>query len=303
MGSSGGGGNSGKVSYPAYLQTVHGEVLNDSGGDTLTLSLYDCINAALSNNPFTGVVAYDPASEMADLATALNNYTTDVAGLDFENDWETKLTQVKNKLVAELLSDTELNNDADAFRTKLEAQLTSDVLPRFQAGMRDTNSVLTSSFVIGQSILEDGIDREVANHLSKLRLSAYQDKVDKTTQITDSLLGKEIQKIEFTRTVAALTAEMNRVRILFQMESDKQQTQWDTEEASWRVNLFQNLANMIAAPSGGTAVYDNKDRKNSPWAGALSGAAAGASLGSTSGGGMGVGTGALIGAIAGYFTS
>jgi len=302
MGGSGGGGSSGKVGYPAYLETLHSDALNHGGADTITHSLYDLLEIADGNNPYLGAVAYDPSSEMVALADALDTYADKVDEFEPSTLWSAGIVFGKADLETYLYSDSDFNDDADAFRDKLEAQLTSDVLPRFQAGMRDINSVMSSSFVIGQSILEDGIDREVAEHLSKLRVAGYMDKIDKVTQWADRFLGASIQKIEFYRTVSALTAEINRIRLLFKMEYDKQQLAWDNESATWQINLFQNLANLIASPSGGTAIYDNKDRKNSPWAGALSGAASGAQIGSSMGG-YGAGIGALVGGVAGYLSS
>lgn len=302
-GSSGGGGSSGAVSYPGYIEDFHEKLLDDTTADTLSLSMVAAVNAAMAANPYTGMTVYDPSNEIADIDTALTAYDAAVTAFAPQTTWDTLFDIVQTKLEADLYSTTEYNLSADEFRAKLEAQLTSDVLPRFQAGMRDINSVVTSSFVLGQSILEDGIDREVALYLSKLKLSGYESKVINILKVTGDLLGLHTQKIEFQRTVAAITSEIGRVKVLLESEADKMQIDWDMEEAKWDVNLFQNMANVLAGPAGGTAIYDVKDRKPSPWAGALSGAATGAVIGGQIAQGYGAAAGAAVGAVAGYLAA
>src|SRR5262249_40028272 len=62
--SGGGGGSSGAVTYPAYMQTVHGRWLDNTGSDTPNNSLVDALNEAYDANPFTGVDAPDPDPDL-----------------------------------------------------------------------------------------------------------------------------------------------------------------------------------------------------------------------------------------------
>ena len=50
-GSSGGGGGSGRVSYPSYMETVHNDWLDATGTDTIEISVTQVMDAALGSSP------------------------------------------------------------------------------------------------------------------------------------------------------------------------------------------------------------------------------------------------------------
>ncbi len=239
--SGGGGGTSGQVSYPAYLQTFHGELLDDTTADALTVSMVDAINAATGSSPYSGVSAFDPATPLAAMDTAIAAVNTFVDALNFQNDWETAVTQGKNKFdavvdkglvlkTANPVANLEIDGDFDyttpsgpadidgsfvaptpdaaddigaAFRTPTPAvedeiaasvtafeaviddRLTNTTLPRFKAGLRDINAVQSSSFTLGQAIIEGMQDRDVADYQGKLRIAAILEK-DKILATSDN---------------------------------------------------------------------------------------------------------------------
>lgn len=63
---------------------------------------------------------------------------------------------------------SELEEEAESMGTEIDRQIETIVLPRFQAGMRDINAVQSSSFVIGEALIEDGRNEIVAKVLRDL---------------------------------------------------------------------------------------------------------------------------------------
>ena len=65
MGSSGGGGSSGAVSFPAYIESMHTAWLNDMDTDLTT---------ARANDPWSGQTGYNPATDLAFIDTAIDDF-------------------------------------------------------------------------------------------------------------------------------------------------------------------------------------------------------------------------------------
>ena len=289
MGSSGGGGGSGEISYPPYLMDAHGLLLSHNVPDIPSLSLIDVMNSMINNSPYSGENAYDPDIPIAAMITELGSYDTMVnllssgTGLDV--------------LVAGILSDVYIDNAVTEFSNDLTDRLNMEILPRFEGGMRDINAVTSSAFAIGKANIESTNAKIVAKYSADLHLKAKGD-------LALSLVGL---KLENQKMLVHYTAELNRIKIVAKKEQKEEDLKIDEADALWNINLWQHAGNFIAAPGGGTAMPNTpkKNQLGSALGGALSGAAAGAMAGSVL---PGVGTlaggiiGAVVGGAAGYFS-
>ena len=63
-----------------------------------------------------------------------------------------------DELIENILDEDRLDDVVTEYSNDLGDRLTAEVLPRFRAGMRDINAVVSSAFVLGQAIIE------AANH-------------------------------------------------------------------------------------------------------------------------------------------
>ncbi len=232
----GGGGGSGEVDYPDYMKTIHGDWLDNSGSDVITTSLTDVMNSALGSSPWTGAVAYNPASPIADIEGALTDFDSFVASLDIPtkfNDFMTRadvditiddavavgdatlsdavadsfafdlgdadgsglpisvssesaptisvsnmtaIGAIANEIASvsdinhadisdvsySSISPADLDDFVDSVAAEIDDNIDANVLPRFEAGMRDINAVVSSAFPIGRAIIEAFRDRDVA---------------------------------------------------------------------------------------------------------------------------------------------
>lgn len=197
-----GGGSSGKVDYPEYMKTVHGQLLDNNGADTPTNSVIDAINAAYGSSPWSGETAYDPTTPLADSWTAVCAYNTVVDALNHTTDWLDALDNtrveidsnyyseefVANSYISFLQdigssltiiangvdlinSDDYIDEDIDAYSRQLDDDIDNNALVKFRAGMRDINAVNSSAFIIGEALILGMKGRDVAKYSADLHLA------------------------------------------------------------------------------------------------------------------------------------
>ena len=306
----GGGGASGAVSWPSYLQNAQANFLNDTGADLITQSMAASINNAHSSNPYTGLVgtspsgkSYDPDSQIGRIDSAMSRFESTIddiasystwtnhlqaatqgydsilypdpmqwnvaidaamwiinswndqgtiddfwksllpeapanisgmwispapdaqadifgnwvepsptspsdisgewedpspeAAVDIAGDWVdpspdavtnigaswvSPAPDAESDIKTNLANDAEIAADVAAFGTVMDDRFTTEIQPRFEAGMRDINAVMSSAFAIGRAIIEGMNNRDVAQFQGELRYKAFLQR--------DNLLGQ-----------------------------------------------------------------------------------------------------------------
>lgn len=278
----GGGGGAGEVDYPQYMKDFHEDILNNSGNDSMTSSIVDVMNTALGNSPFDSVTAFDPSSEMTAMDTATGSLTTLVNLLSSGNTLDT--------VIANVLADSRIDDAVDEFSADLDDRLDSEILPRFEAGMRDINAVVSSAFALGKGVIEASHARQVSKYAADLHMKAF----------SDDALALIALKLEYQKAATHYIVDTNRIKIVAQKEEAEANLDIDEADASWDLGVFQHGANMLASIGGGVMTADKKKKNPTASAigGALTGAVAGATIGSKVGS-VGGGYGALIGAVLG----
>lgn len=336
MGGSSGGGGSGKIGYPDYVEAVHYDWLNSSGaGVVIDDSMVEVMNAALGASPFAAAVAYDPDADITEITDGLTDLETIIATFAAASYVDTLVDAVINSPSATIpsaVTEADITADVAAHEAQLEDlkddRLTGNVLPRFEAGMRDINAVLSSAFVLGRALIETEADQEVTReaslHGSRLRIAtkptsaqvAELDLKKDALQLQESQLElskneielrkdememkEATQAVEFQRVLSQLIVEAYRIKIVAKKEEADVNVEYDVADARWDLEVFQYGANLLAAPGGGTAVpTGKKTTAGSVIGGGLSGAAAGAMAGGMMGGPILGLPGAAFGAIAG----
>jgi hypothetical protein len=300
MASAGGGSTSGRIDFPDHMKTIHQDWLNQTGSDTIEASMVDKMNAALGGSPFTTMTQYDPATPLTAMDTAVGAFNTRVDALDPDGDWEVAVDAVKAKADAAVFDDAFVVADIAAFRATLETQLINTVLPRFQAGLRDVNAVMSSAFVIGEGIIEGMLTTDVAKYGTDLRLKLNLQRNDFIVKGVESILRNLYAITELEKNVAHYTIEAQRMRIAALKDKKDGENTALAKDGRWDLETFQYGANLLASIGGGTVVPqapNGPSTGQSIIGGALSGAAVGANVGG--GNGWITGGGALIGGLLG----
>lgn len=285
-GSSSGGGSSGRTDFPEYMKTWHNLALIGPSTVYPTYSVSEAMNAAFGNSPFLGASAYNPDEPIAAMLTAsekledLVNLLSRGTGLD--------------EVISKILSDEYIGDAVEAHSKEIGDILESNTIPRFEAGMRNINAVVTSSFIIGRALLEEAAAKQVAKFSAELRQQAFGELALQVAQL----------KLDYRYRLSALTIEANRMKIVAKKEEADSNIKIEESHALWDLEVFKYGGNLLGSIQG-TAVstgdnrWDSRPAAGSVIGGALSGAAAGAYIGGKTGAAVGGPVGAVVGAVLG----
>jgi hypothetical protein len=207
MGGSGGGA-AGTVSYPAYIQTFHERILDNTGTDSPSSSFVDAFNVAYNNSPFATAVSFNPTSDIAAALSGVTNFANFVITLNPFTDFSTGVSTSRSLFpqgttplrsvtyvapgipyippnyilnntpsVLDITTlDTANVNEADinaaiaAMDAILTTQLEEEELPKFRAGMLNINAIHSSAYIIGEALLRASKDRALAKHGTDLQI-------------------------------------------------------------------------------------------------------------------------------------
>ena len=292
MGGSGGGGSSGAVDYPLYMQVVHGNWLDHIGHDIITTSITEVMNASMGSSPWLGKAAYNPDADIASYEASLAAFKVILSGVIDTTDWADLYAQAETTLVG--VGEITLTADVTAYAAIVDDNINTVTLPRFRRGMQDINAVSSSAFVVGEAIIEGFRDRDVAKYAANLRTSMG----DRKLTATDQMLQLMARRIGWEEGYARTMVEAKRIKIVAKTEQTNQNDKLDEADALWDFECFQYGANLLAGIGGGTTTPNTKKTNTnvSALGGALSGAAAGAMIGTSTGFPI---VGTLVGAVLG----
>jgi len=282
MGSSGGGGGgSGVVEYPAHITAWQDAVLG-TGTMAANEDMTEVMTAAIGASPYIGVDAYDPDDDITTMIAAPDTLQTMVDLLSAGTGLDT--------LISSVLDHAKVDDSVTEYAADLDARLVGEVLPRFEAGMRDINAVVSSAFVIGRALIEENQDRQVAKYSSALHMKTFSDDVI-------SVIGL---KLQYQHAASMMISDVNRIKIVAKKEESAANIEIDAADALWDLQVFQYGANLLASGGGGVAspTVNKPSQLQTALGGAMSGAAAGAMV--TGGNPYGAAIGAVLGFASAY---
>lgn len=304
-GSSGGGGStSGTVDYPSYMKMLHANMLSGTidpvAGPIIEHfdaghCLLNTIEEAQLTSPYTGEDAYDPDADIALFIAALATYSSAVSAVS--TTWSDYITDAITG-ADEAIDETSLDAATTAHGDILDDRLTADVLPRFQTGMRDINAVISSSFVVGEAILEAFNTREVADFDAKLRVQSYGQRIQLISQGVRDGISLQQLKLAYSESVSRLTTENYRIKVVMKKEELDEHLDVLYKDYTWGIELYQFGANALGSIAGSSVSAGQKgpSKFQSALGGAMSGAATGAAM--SGGNPYATAAGAVIGMIA-----
>jgi hypothetical protein len=286
------------------MKTIHQDWLNNTGADTMgaAQSMVDLMVVAIGGSPFGAMTAYDPATPLAAMDTAVAALNTLVDALDEEVDWEAKIDAAVAKADAAVYDDAYIDADIAAFGNELDDQIDNIVLPRFQGGLRDVNAVMSSAFVVGEALIEGMRDRDVAKYGTGLREKLHMQRNDFVLKGAEAMLRDMFGRIDLEKIVTHYTMESNRMEIVAGKEKKDTENTISINDGRWDLETYQYGANLLAAIGGGTLIpTGSSSGADNPSTGqsALGGALAGAAIGSSMGGGWSTIVGGALGGLVG----
>lgn len=274
-----GGGTSGKTDYPDYMKDFHSDGLDGGGIFHYDFDIATASNAAFAADPYAAAVAYDPDADIANYEAEIVEYSTLVDLLSAGTGLDT--------LISNVLSTTRITDSVTAFENRYDADLLAHVYPRFEGGMRDINAVVSSAFVIGRAVLEDGRDRDIAKYDADLRYKAFG----------DDALRLIALKVQAKKVLSDLLIESRRIKIVAKKEELDAQLTIDEKSALWDLSIFKYGGNFLSSIQGSAVSQGTELPGSDRMASAIGGALAGGGMGLMASGGTSIGgaIGAMLG--------
>lgn len=163
MGGGGGGGGDSDheytMRYAAYIESHHSDFLDAVQTKRL---------ATINNSPFAGYSYITYANSFFGSGYTISSFPSlydmfgkFMAGLDIEN--------LFTQILDDSLNNTAIEDSIAAQATELEDDIIESANPRFVTGLRDINSVLSSSFVVGKAMMETARTKALSRYSAELR--------------------------------------------------------------------------------------------------------------------------------------
>jgi hypothetical protein len=271
------------------MKTAHKDWLDHTGADTMTFSVVDLMNTAMSgSSPYNGYVPKDPDAAFFAAGNSLSNYTSvyeylnGLSSDDLNAIFSSYITDDETRITAAIAAHSALLDD----------EISTNILPKFKAGMVNINATMGSAFVIGEALVLDSKDKKVADTDAKVRLQRLQEG-------GDLALRRLGAWVEWRKNVTTISTEVSRIYLAAYADRDDDYLEGLHKDATWDLEMYQYGTQVMASISGNaTQSAPRKSKTASAIGGALSGAAMGAKVGSVVPGiatAVGAGVGAALG--------
>lgn len=282
MGGGGGGGGDTEttIRYAGYVESKHDAFLTEVQSQRIT---------AVANNPFTGYTEMDYLEGFFGAGYALSSfpslydmYGKFMAGLDVD--------ALFTQLLDDSINNPVINNLVSAHAVELEDDIIENAEPRFVAGMRDINSVISSSFVVGRAMMEVGRTKAISKYDAGLRYAMLP--------VAAERWGRHL---EWNKGVVMTYAEIMKLYFVTAMDIDGKNYEIAAKEALWPFTVLEYERAALGALQGATnskTDVGGASTAQKAIGGALTGAAAGAMV--TGGNPIGAVIGGILGLATGF---
>lgn len=275
------------IRYAPYIEDHHEDFLDIVATKRDLLiddSPFDDFDEILVDVAFFGT-----GYTIASFPSLYDMYGKFIAGLDVDT--------LFDQIFEESTDGAEINNLVSAEADLLDDDINAHVLPRFRLGMRNINAINSSSYVIGEALIESARVKSIAKFSSELRYRMIPVAVQRWQT-----------HLEWNKNAVLTYGEI--MKLYF--ASKKEMTEFNYEILSqhklWPFSVLEYDKAAIGALTGATTTKSNAgagSKVQSALGGALSGAAAGSMIAGASQGAIagpvGMIGGALLGLAGGLF--
>lgn len=290
-GKGGGGGDvETTVRYAGYIEQFHHDFLG---------LFHDRRVAAEAANPFANVTPiaieagfFGVGFVLSSFPSLYDMYGKFMAGLDVDTLYEQTYGHLMEGSVTQRLVSAEA--------ALLSDDLESEGLPRFEAGMRDMNAVVSSTFVIGRALLEEARLKQVEKYSAGLQYA-----------LIPTVTERWKAHLEWNKSVVLTYGEILKLYISATMDTDGHNQEVGAKSALWPFTVLDYERVALAALQGATkstsSVAGGSSQLQKSISGTMGGAAAGGMIGgmfsgAAAGSSFGV-FGAVVGGILGLAAS
>lgn len=274
MGGDGGGDQTTEIRYAPYVELQHENFLitsNEAGETARLVSPYADYTALEVDDAFFGA-----GFTISSFPSLYDMYGKFMAGLDVENLWEQVLDGTHNNAI--------VGGIVTAESDLLDDELSETVLPRFQLGLRDVNAVMSSSFVVGKSLIESAKVKSVAKFDAEIRY-----------KLIPIAAERWLRHLNWNREVISSYLQVMQSYYSTALAVDETNISMVVKSKLWPFTVLDyeraNLGALTGATNATGVAGESPSTAQKAIGGALGGAAAGAAVGGP--------TGAVIGGVLG----
>jgi len=281
-GSGGGGGGDSTTTYrfAPYIESQHSSFL-----DLVKTKR----NAIINESPYSSYTDFDievgffgTGYALASFPSLYDMYGKFLAGLDIE--------AVFNEIFEDTINGTVISNEIAAESSRMDDDINENSLPRFETGMRDMNAVMSSSFLVGRSLIETAKTKALSRYSADL-------KVRLLPLVTDRWKAH----LEWNRSVIATYAQILKLYIMSEIDVDNHNFEVHAKDLLWPFTVLQYNGAALGALTGAKDVSTDVAGASTSQR-LLGGAMAGAAAGSMIAPGWGTAIGAAAGGLMGLFS-
>jgi len=282
MGSSDSGGDSTTtIQYAGYVESKHKSFLN---------AVKSYRQATTGDSPYDGYTDieiddgfFGTGYAISSFPSLYDMYGKFMAGLDVD--------ALYGQVFEDAINKTEINDLVAAESALLDDDIDSNVLPRFQTGMRDINAVMSSSFVTGKALIEDARVKSVAKFSAGVKYQMIPVATDRWKT-----------QLEWNSGTVQMFTEIMKLYFSAKMDVDEANYSMSAKDKLWPFTVLDYERAALGALQGARKSTTDVGGASSG-AKAISGALSGAALGFKASGGnpLGAAIGGVLGLASGLF--
>lgn len=231
-----GGGKSGgdsevKIRYAGYIETKHKDFLNITAEKRALL---------IDASPLANVEAIPIETIFWGAGFDLAGYTS------LYDTWSSRMFDVDPEVLYTTIFVDTTQGGAVGELVAAEAALMDDdinstVLPRFQTGLRDINSVVSSSFVVGKALIEDARVKALAKFSAELHYRLIPVVAERWTR-----------HLEWEKNVVAAQAELMKTYLATKLNVVQHNQEVAVRHTLWPFTVLEYERAAIGALQGAT---------------------------------------------------
>lgn len=281
-GSSGGGGGDTEttVRYAGYIEDKHSDFLQAVASNRQT---------AIYESPFSDYVDinvdlafFGTGYLISSFPSLYDMFGKFMAGLD--------ICALSGQIFEDTVNASEINALVSAEAVMMDDDIDANVIPRFQAGMRDINSVMSSSYVLGRAAIEDARVKSLSRFSAELKY-----------RMIPVAIQKWQTHLEWNKNVVMNYAELMKLYFSAKMDIDGVNYQMAAKDVLWPFTVLEYERAALGALQGArTTSSDVAGGGSSQAAKSISGALGGAAAGAAVGGWPGAAIGGILGFAASF---
>lgn len=272
------------IRFAPYIEEHHQEFLN-----VVQTYRHELITPAGHQSPYMGyeeieieAAFFGAGYNLTSYPSLYDMYGKFLAGLDVE--------VLFDEAFEDTINGTTVNNAISQEVIRLRDEINNDILPKYETGMRDINSVMSSTFLVGRAMIESSRLKAITAFSADLRV-----------KLMPAVVERWAKHLDWNRAVIDQYAQILKFYFISAIDTDNHNMEIHAKDLLWPFTILNFEGVALGVLQGAKDVKEDvagASKAQKLLGGALSGASAGAMIGSAVPG-LGTAVGAAIGGIVG----